>query len=290
MKTYDSLFTQSASQPKDTAFAAFFPPTGQPFDTPFKWLAEKTLDGVQAWEFEQDQFKDKYKKTGFAKLRNYLNYTFMRLQVLNEEDGGGYLITSSDNGYCCFNSGLQDNFGNDLILIFDKFISKDASPHPDWRYHSPCTPNAPTYIDKFGPVAPRLAWYTKDSRDYIFDLSYSLNEELFEHVFVRAKERAGMPPDATDEVVKNYLSGVLKGLIPKIQRNYKVAIPMYYVQEKKMQLLLPFSAVTGKTQSAFLVERDDDRKRYVLKTILDMDHAYFAARLITRPDEHWLKP
>ena len=57
-----------------------------------------------------------------------------------------------------------------------------------------------------------------------------------------------------------------------------------------MQLLLPFPAVTGDTYSAFLVERDDERKRYVLKTILDMDHAYFAARLITRPDEYWLKP
>ena len=81
-------------------------------------------------------------------------------------------------------------------------------------------------------------------------------------------------PKATDEIVKIYLSGVLKNLIPKIQRNYKVAIPIYYVQEKKMQLLLPFPAVTGDTYSAFLVERDDERKRYVLKTILDMIEVY----------------
>jgi len=290
MRAYDSLFTQSKIQPRETAFSAFFPPTGQPFDTPFKWLAEKTLEGEHAWGFEQAAYQAKYANTSYPKLRNYLNYTFIRLLVLENEDGGGYFITSQDGSSICFNSGLQDKFGNDLILMFSKYVplAKDE-PHSDWVYRGANTPNAQAFVDKFGTASPKLAWYTKDSRDYIFDLSYSLNDELFDHVFVRAKERAGMPK-ATDEIVKIYLSGVLKNLIPKIQRNYKVAIPIYYVQEKKMQLLLPFPAVTGDTYSAFLVERDDERKRYVLKTILDMDHAYFAARLITRPDEYWLKP
>lgn len=290
MKDYDSLFTQSRTQPRETAFAAFFPPTGQPFDTPFKWLAEKTLDGEMAWGFEQEVYRNKYSNTNYPKLKNYLNYTFIRLLVLENEDGGGYFITSPDGESICFNSGLQDKYSNDLILTFSKYIPNNMTEsHCDWVYRGANTPNAQNFIDKFGTTCPKLAWYTTDSRDYIFDLSYSLNDELFEHVFVRAKERAGMP-NATDEIIKSYLCGVLRGLIPKIQRNYKVAIPMYYVQEKKMQLLLPFPAVTGDTYSAFLVERDDERHRYILKTILDMDHAYFAARLITRPDEYWLKP
>jgi hypothetical protein len=29
---------------------------------------------------------------------------------------------------------------------------------------------------------------------------------------------------------------------------------------------------------------------YKIKTVLDMDQAYFAARLITRPDKEWLNP
>lgn len=291
MKKYDSLFTLGKEQPRETAFAAFFPPAGtRDFDIPFQWIAEKTFDGIDAWNFNQEIFREKYRFTKFPKLRNYLNYTFIRLQVLEEEDGGGYFVLSNDKEYICFNSGLQDKYENDLILIFQKFNSRgDDEHHCDWVYSGVCTPNARNYTEKFGQELPKLAWYTKDSRDYIFDLSYTLNTELFAHAFERAKERAGLQ-NSPDEAVKNYLNGVLVGLPSKIRRNYKVAIPVYYVQEKKMQLLLPFPTISGDKYSAFLVERDDETKSYKLKTILDMDHAYFAARLITRPDEFWLKP
>jgi hypothetical protein len=46
-------------------------------------------------------------------------------------------------------------------------------------------------------------------------------------------------PYATDEAVRNYLRGALENLILKIRRNYKVAIPVWYVEERRMQLLLP---------------------------------------------------
>jgi hypothetical protein len=91
--------------------------------------------------------------------------------------------------------------------------------------------------------------------------------------------------------VRNYLRGAIENLIPKIRRNYKVAIPVYYVEEKRMQLLLPFvSASDASDVSCFLVERHDEDKTYRLKTIFDLDQAYFSARLITRPDRDWLNP
>ena len=106
----------------------------------------------------------------------------------------------------------------------------------------------------------------------------------------RAKERAGLP-NATDDAVRNYLRGAIENLIPKIRRNYKVAIPVYYVEEKRMQLLLPFVSASDPTDvSCFLVDRDDEYHTYRLKTIFDLDHAYFSARLITRPDKEWLNP
>jgi hypothetical protein len=118
----------------------------------------------------------------------------------------------------------------------------------------------------------------------------SLERDVFDHLFERAKERAGLP-NAPDEVVRNYLRGALENLVPKIKRNYKVAIPVYYVEERRMQLLLPFiSASNANDVSCFLVERQDDTKSYRLKTIFDLDQAYFSARLITRPDRDWLNP
>ena len=96
-------------------------------------------------------------------------------------------------------------------------------------------------------------------------------------------------PNASDEVVRNYLRGAIENLVPKICRNYKIAIPVYFVEEKRMQLLLPFVSATSDV-SCFLVERDDTNKSYHLKTIYDLDQAYFSARLITRPDRDWLNP
>ena len=98
-------------------------------------------------------------------------------------------------------------------------------------------------------------------------------------------------PNFPDEVVRNYLRGALENLIPKIRRNYKVAIPVFYVEEQRMQLLLPFSSASNVNEvSCFLVERDDALRTYRIKTIFDLDHAYFSARLITRPDRDWLNP
>jgi hypothetical protein len=53
---------------------------------------------------------------------------------------------------------------------------------------------------------------------------------------------------------------------------------------------LPFHSSNGTDISCFLVERDDANRCYSIKTILDMDQAYFNARLITRPDREWLNP
>jgi Domain of unknown function (DUF3825) len=63
------------------------------------------------------------------------------------------------------------------------------------------------------------------------------------------------------------------------------------IPEKRMQLLLPFiSASNSNDVSCFFVDRDDNMASYRLKTIFDLDQAYFSARLITRPDKEWLDP
>jgi len=181
-------------------------------------------------------------------------------------------------------------------MIFQRYIPKNDpllpdEARPDWVYKG-CNPsNHWQYRKLFGKQIPKIAWYSKDSRDYVFDTSYMLDKEAFDHLFERAKLRAGLP-NASDEVIRNYLRGAIENLVPKIERNYKIAIPVYYVEEKRMQLLLPFYSASGDPSdvSSFLVEREDENKCYRLKTIFDLDQAYFSARLITRPDKDWLNP
>jgi Domain of unknown function (DUF3825) len=289
---YRSLFKLFKDQSVESAFAFFHSINGD-YSEPFNIVGRQTVDGLDAWNFQQDRFKDKYSVHGAPKLRNYLNYTFIRLNDLDVKEPGRYFLTSADNDWTTFNTGLQNLHGSDLFAVFNRYKPRSdvpQRPSTDWVFKGCFTSTDRNYHSHFGTRSPEIAWYSSDSRDYVFDTTYGLEREVFDHLFDRAKERAGLP-NVPDEVVRNYLRGALENLIPKIKRNYKLAIPIYYVDEKRMQLLLPFqSASNANDVSCFLVDRDDTLRMYKLKTILDLDHAYFAARLITRPDKDWLNP
>ncbi len=300
MKEYGSLFRLYKTQPTDQIFAHFYPTKeggkATDYDGPFKEIAKQSFDGHDSWTFQQERFRKKHSYSEVPKLRNYLNYTFVRLVTLEQESPGKHFLHAENGQWTCFNTGLQNSFGADLLATFQRYIPKTGSCsyselRPDWVYKGCHTPTEKRYRDLFRGKIPELAWYSRDSRDYVFDISYQLDKEAFDHLFERAKERAGLP-NVPDEVVRNYLRGAIENLVPKITRNYKVAIPVYYVEEKRMQLLLPFVSASGDPNdcSCFLVERDDDQRCYRLKTIFDLDQAYFSARLITRPDKEWLNP
>jgi hypothetical protein len=298
MKIYESLFKQYREQPLENVFAHFYPvklpPTDQPdYDGSFKAIAKLTVDGYDAWEFQQPRFKTKYSNSAVPKLKNYLNYTFVRLVALEQETPGRFFQLSANGQWICFNTGLQNSHAVDLFAVFQKYTPKEGQSEqvrPDWVYKGCYASNDAQYRNHFGTTLPDIALYSTDSKDFIFDTSYHLDKDSFDHLFDRAKERSGLS-NASDEVVRNYLRGAIENLVPKIRRNYKVAIPVYYVEEKRMQLLLPFvSASNANEISCFLVERDDVHKSYHLKTIFDLDQAYFSARLITRPDRDWLNP
>jgi hypothetical protein len=221
-----------------------------------------------------------------------LNYTFRRLVDLETAAPRNYFISSKDAEWISFNTGLQNIHASDLLAIFQRYKQRPGGPvraAPDWVFKGCYPPNDRQYRDKFGTDVPDIAWYSTDSRDYVFDNSYRLERDVFDHLFERAKVRAGLP-NVHDEVVRNYLRGALENLVPKIRRNYKVAIPVWYVEERRMQLLLPFYSANSIDVSCFLIDRDDVAKSYRLKTIFDLDKAYFSARLITRPDRDWLNP
>ncbi|WP_298356964.1 DUF3825 domain-containing protein [Rhodoblastus sp.] len=291
MKAYESLFKRHRAQDISTAFAHFYA-IGGDYDEPFKIVARQTVDGIDAWHFRQERFKAKY-PYAVPKLKNYLNYTFKRLLELESLSPGQYFHLSADDDWITFNTGLSNPHGADLLAIFQRYRQRDGEEYrivPDWVFKGCYAPNERQYREHFSTDRPDIAWYSLDSRDFVFDTSFSLQKDVFDHLFERAKERAGLP-EAPDEVVRTYLRGALEGIVPKLKRNYKVAIPVYYVEEQRMQMLLPFaSASNGNDVSSFLVERDDASRSYQIKTIFDLDQAFFSARLITRPDKDWLDP
>ncbi len=291
MKLYESLFKRHREQEISGVFAHFYAVRGD-YDESFKIIARQTIDGLDAWYFHQPRFQARYTQA-VPKLRNYLNYTFKRLVDLEQSAPGTYFHLSSDREWITFNTGLSNTHGADLLATFQRYKSRGEDDEgrtvPDWVFKGCFAPNDNQYREHFGTYRPDIAWYSLDSRDFVFDITYSLEKDMFDHLFDRAKDRAGMPT-ASDESVRNYIRGALEGLVPKIRRNYKVAIPIFYVEEKRMQMLLPFTSLSNGEVSCFLVDRDDANRSYQLKTVYDLDHAYFSARLITRPDKEWLDP
>jgi len=292
MKSYRSLHKLFREQSLDGVFAHFYAIHGD-YDEPYRLVARNTIDNYDAWTFTQERFRRKNLSSDVPKLKNYLNYTFVRLQELERSNPGMFFRLSKDGEWICFNTGLQNGHCADLMATFQRYRPRpgdQSQARPDWVFKGCFPPNDRGFRDHFGGDAPDLAWYSGDSSDFVFDTSYRLERDVFDHLFDRAKDRAGMP-NASDEIVRNYLRGAIENLVPKIRRNYKVAIPVWYVEEKRMQLLLPFvSAADMNDISCFLVERDDGTQSYRLKTIFDMDQAYYSARLITRPDKEWLNP
>ena len=147
MKTYTTLFKQYKDQDLNSVFAHFYP-INNDYEAPFKALAAQTSDGEAAWEFQQARFKEKYSKVAVPKLRNYLNYTFIRLCFLEQSAPDQYFYYSKNRDFVAFNSGLQDTFGGDLLLVFQKYKPNAASglqARPDWVYKWCITPTEERY-------------------------------------------------------------------------------------------------------------------------------------------------
>ena len=81
--------------------------------------------------------------------------------------------------------------------------------------------------------------------------------------------------------------------LSRVAWNYKTAIPVYYVTDHKLSLLLPLALEKkGVIDVALVCEHKLDEasgvNNYVGRTIFTLQMAYNNARLITRPDSDWL--
>jgi hypothetical protein len=180
LKEYGSIFRLFKDQPTYQVFAHFYP-AKQPgnvldFDAPFKELAKHTFDGFDSWTFQQERFRQKHSSSEVPKLKNYLNYTFVRLVTLEQESPGQYFHFTKNDEWVRFNTGLQNSFGADILATFQRYKPRegyipDLRERPDWVYKGCHTPTDRWYRDLFGGKVPEIAWYSRDSRDYVFDTS-----------------------------------------------------------------------------------------------------------------------
>jgi cold shock CspA family protein len=262
-------------------------PTGEPYSDTIdmgspKWANTlATIAESEDWNYRVHPAKDP-----FVILRNYLKYTFWRLNELQD-----HLVISTDEKAMAFNTGLVTPFQEQIFAMFRP--REKGQPGPPWVLRGFEKASGIPFLSKFGQALPPLARYFEDPGELVFDtrLPLSVNVEHVPHDPSRFPESLKLltPQDLAAQV-----NAKAPEAVERIRRNYKTAIPQFYRDGKsgqgKMQLLLPVALLRrDHTELALAVDRLDSGV-YLGRTVLTLDWAYNNARLLTRPDTDWLKP
>lgn len=272
-------------------------------------------------------------------LKNYLSYTFERLQYEDEierkkaqEEGRQPRLKILENEKnAIFNTGLVDSIYDPIYAFFSRNTGKYASVKQPWVFIAFATANSyyQNIITDFAYKPIRAEYFTNPS-----DLYYDCNAQKptinWEHIikdnierlpigFVKRGATDGFPfienVDALpksqrrdyydklaqaiydDEDWLQFLTtkfrNALDIALSRVAWNYKTAIPVYYVTDHKLSLLLPLALEKkGVIDVALVCEHKVDEaggvNNYVGRTIFTLQMAYNNARLITRPDSDWL--
>ena len=111
----------------------------------------------------------------------------------------------------------------------------------------------------------------------------------YKHILTDNKERLPDVLQGNQALARNAVEGAIRQLKERLKRNYKLAIPHWY--DGRIQLLLPLCITDDSIADVALVaEKDSQRNKYMVRTVLGMDMAYVDARVVCAPDRQWLNP
>jgi hypothetical protein len=92
-----------------------------------------------------------------------------------------------------------------------------------------------------------------------------------------------------DHTLQYLINGCISDTKEKLKRNYKLAVPQYFITGGTIQLLIPLCLSTVDTADLAIVV-EDYGTMYRASTCLTLDMAINNARLLARPDRDWLNP
>lgn len=92
-----------------------------------------------------------------------------------------------------------------------------------------------------------------------------------------------------DYNLQQYINGCIQSSKEKLKRNYKIAVPQYFLTTGIIQLLIPL-CLSAPNVADLAIVVEDYGKMYRAATCLTLDMAINNARLLARPDRDWLNP
>lgn len=236
------------------------------YNAKIRELAAKALP--EKWSFEC--------KEDYSILKNYLNYTFNKLQAENK-------VIETDT-YCAFDTGLFTKYYLPIYVYGEKYKNPSENT-AKWYFKGfkdKYELGAMDILEKF----PERADYFSDPSRLVFDwhLDVIIN---CGHILDDLNTLQRLPDSIKNsDTPLETLKGVIDTAIQKVIANYKLAVPHYYLG--KIQLLIPLYFGNSETPSVALVLDKMKGNYYQASTCLDMKMAYMDARLIAKPESNWL--
>lgn len=251
--------------------------------------------------------------------------------VANKENRSPKLKILENKNNAIFNTGLVDNIFDPIYAIFKCNDKSNPSVIQPWIFVAFATANSyyQNIITDF-PYKPTRAEYFTNPSDLFYDCNAQKPTINWEHIikdnierlpigFIKQGATVGfrfmedvesLPKPQQRAYYKNLAEAIYQDddwlqflttkfknaldiALSRVAWNYKTAIPVYYVTEHKLSLLLPLALEKrGIIDVALVCEHKVDEQNgvnnYVGRTIFTLQMAYNNARLITRPDSDWL--
>lgn len=269
----------------------------------------------ERWDFPNEP-KDLYI------LRRYINITFKRLQDENK------ICISSDDRLAAFNTGLVDEYFNDIYACFERNTNPDGLK---WKFADFCVAGkgiGKKLVECFSPL-PEPARYIKSGEDTVYDVSKPLFLN-YDHIIIDNIDRLPLPfleqisgscsteaLELTAKIracesgsgreslygllreavrnntklymsIKNGLDNAIELSKKRIRMNFRNAVPCYSPKDNKMSIMLPLFIMDNGKPDLALVVRKTDSGSFQGYTAFTLKQAYVNARLIFSGIEGWL--
>lgn len=256
----------------------------QDYNSAIEQLASGELCEEENWDYIQN------KTGGYPILKSFINQTCKRII-----DQGKLVTGTSNNGevYSYFNTGLVDEFQNDIFAYFKKNRKfKNNQPWgihiPEWEFLEFNTDQS--FYRRFFDEIPEIATYFEETETskLIFDTRITIRPN-WDHLNDRKKRVNSYEiQNMSEQDYRDAISDSIDMATKRIKRNYKTAIPHYYNGD--IQFLIPMCERKnrGKALAAMVIKESE--QIYEVATILTLDQAYNNARLLAKPDREWLNP
>jgi hypothetical protein len=276
---------------------AYFPDTV--FEDKLCLLAQKAER--ESWQYEDIENSIFHNKTetNYPILKNYLNYTFKRVDEENK-----VLYDTGDEKtaeYACFNTGLiSSNLRKPIFGLFQVHENYKRNPQlRKWHLSGFFDRSQREFTRKFA-VLPKLARYVdftkpEDFSNYVYNPDWELDvpdENQIKHII---NENISRFPKEFQALPENYRVKLLNDSIQTAkelaEQSNRIALPQWRPKERQLQILLPlFLDPENEYQASVALPIQTQGNVYVVKTVLPLSWAYSNARLLSKFARDWLKP